>query len=166
MTVSNCELPPHDATDNARYDPDDIEVQPRAKRALNYAETAKIDQSSPRYSRYSIADDSKILKQAQMSQTLVGDYQGVWSTETWDSKRSFLENAILWRTAASKPALAAIAVLPITHENPTTWSVGHVLIWDTPITLNFTFSFLIDRQIVRNLTSQHCWTALGVWKRM
>lgn len=75
MAVSNCELPPHDATDDARYDPDDIDVQHGAKRGFNYAGTAGINQTSPRYSRYSAAEDSKILRQPQMSQTLVNDYR-------------------------------------------------------------------------------------------
>jgi len=77
MVVSNCELPPHDTTDDARYDLDDIDVQPGAKRGFDYTETAEIDQSSPRYSHYSAAEDSKILRLPQISQTVVGDYHGV-----------------------------------------------------------------------------------------
>jgi hypothetical protein len=77
MTISNCEFPPHNATDDARYDLDDVDVQLGAKREFDYAGTTKIDQSSPRYSHYSTAEDSKILRQPQISQTLVIDYRGV-----------------------------------------------------------------------------------------
>jgi len=77
MAISNCDLPPHDAMDDARYNPDDTDVQLDVKRGFDFAGTAEIDQSSPRYSRYSAAEDSKILRQSQISQTLVGDYRGV-----------------------------------------------------------------------------------------
>ncbi len=63
--------------DDARYNPDDIDVQLDVKRGFDFAGTAEIDQSSPRYSRYSAAEDSKILRQPQISQTLVVDYRGV-----------------------------------------------------------------------------------------
>lgn len=77
IVIANCELPQRDTTDDARYDPDDIDVRPEAKRGFDCTVTAEIDQSSPRYSRYSTAEDSKILRQTQISQIFVSDYRGV-----------------------------------------------------------------------------------------
>ena len=75
MAVSNCELPSHHVTtDDERYDPDDIDVQPGSKREFGNTE---INLSSPRYSHYSAAEDSKILRQPQISQIVIGDYHGI-----------------------------------------------------------------------------------------
>ena len=86
MTVSNCELPPHDPTDDAMSDPDDVNIQPGAKRRFTHTGTTEIDQSSPRYSRYSGVEDCKILKQSQIYQASVGGCREVWSTELGAAK--------------------------------------------------------------------------------
>jgi hypothetical protein len=77
MVVSNCELPTHDATDDARYDADDIDVPLGDKSGFDYTGLPEIDRSSSRHSHYSAAEDSSMLRQPRISQTVVGDYRGV-----------------------------------------------------------------------------------------
>jgi hypothetical protein len=56
-----------------------------------------------------------MLRQPRISQTVVGDYRGVWSVKhrARDSRKSFLENATIRWITARKLSSVAMAVLPI-----------------------------------------------------
>ena len=172
MVVSNCELPSHGTTDNARYDPDEIDVQHGAKSGFDHNGLPEIDQSSLRHSHYSAAEESKILTQPRISQAVVGVYHGVWSVmyRARDGRKYFLETTTIRWITARKLASVAMTILPISaiYDSWKFYNMIDMRSSDSEIPrlhLKFNFRFWSTGPSQGNLTGMHLPGGIGHLER-